>query len=63
MMGALAKARRVPDYGSRTDPLTVASRQLERFPQERDRVDREVSAEIEAAVATALSRTPEAEDA
>lgn len=50
MMSVLARARRVPARLGNGDPMTVARKQLRKFPTECERVDREAAEEVEAAV-------------
>jgi pyruvate dehydrogenase E1 component alpha subunit len=55
MMSVLARARRVPARLGRGDPMTAARKKLRKFPEARDRIDREIAEEIEAAVAAATA--------
>jgi hypothetical protein len=55
MMSVMAKARRSPTRERRGDPILAARKAMGRFEVERNRIDAEVTAEIEAAVAAALA--------
>jgi TPP-dependent pyruvate/acetoin dehydrogenase alpha subunit len=55
MVGTMARARLGASAGSKGDPLKVAARALRSRAEEREAVDVEVAAEIEAAVRAALA--------
>ena len=59
MMSVLAKARRGSTRQGRGDPILAVHKAMRRHQAERDRIDVEVAAEIEAAVAEALADTAE----
>ncbi|MBW2529321.1 MAG: thiamine pyrophosphate-dependent dehydrogenase E1 component subunit alpha [Deltaproteobacteria bacterium] len=56
MVGVMAKARVGPQRGGRQDPLRIVRRAMHKHRPERDAIDREVSTEINEAVAAALSK-------
>jgi len=55
MMSVMAKARRSPTRERRGDPMLAARKAMKKHESERDRIDAEVAAEIEAAVEIALA--------
>jgi len=55
MVGAMAKVSVGPQRGGRRDPLRIARRGMDKHRAERDRIDAEVTAEINEAVAAALA--------
>jgi hypothetical protein len=63
MMSVLAKARRGPVRERRGDPMRTARRAMAKHEAERDRIEAEVTAEIEGAVAAALAGVMGATDA
>jgi pyruvate dehydrogenase E1 component alpha subunit len=63
MMSAMARARRSPSRERRGDPMLAARKSMKKQEAERDRIDAEVAAEIEAAVKQALEGVGEADRA
>jgi TPP-dependent pyruvate/acetoin dehydrogenase alpha subunit len=63
MMSVMAKARRGPTRERRGDPVIAARKAMKKREAERDRIDAEVSAEIEQAVAAALGDVGQVDDA
>jgi len=63
MMSVMAKARRGATRDGRGDPITAVHKAMKKHEAERDRIDAEVTAEIEAAVAEALAGVEEDPDA
>jgi len=55
MMSVMARARRGPTRERRGDPILAARKAMKKHKAERDRIDAEVAAEIEAAVEAALN--------
>ena len=55
MMSVMARARRGVVRGGKGDPMTAARRDLRKFPEELQRIDEEVMAEIDTAVSEALA--------
>jgi len=55
MMSVMARARRGPTRERRGDPILAARKAMKKHKTERDRIDAEVAAEIEAAVEAALT--------
>ena len=62
MMSVLAKARRGPTREGKGDPMTIVRKALKKYPDEIQRIDAEVSAEIGSAVAEALNNGGEETD-
>jgi len=63
MMSVVARARRSPTRERRGDPMLAARKAMKKQESERDRIDVEVAAEIEAAGTEALEGVGEAGDA
>jgi len=63
MMSVIAKARRGATRERRGDPILAVYKAMNKHQAERDRIDTEVAAEIEAAVAEALADGGESSDA
>ena len=63
MMSVMARARRSPSRERRGDPMLAARKSMKKQEAERDRIDAEVAAEIEAAVKQALDGVGEADRA
>jgi pyruvate dehydrogenase E1 component alpha subunit len=63
MMSIMAKARRGATRERRGDPILAVYKAMNKHQAERDRIDTEVAAEIEAAVAAALADTAEGSNA
>jgi len=62
MMSVMAKARRGATKERRGDPILAVHKAMKKHEAERDRIDAEVAAEIEAAVAEALADVEEGTD-
>ena len=54
-MSVMAKARREPTRERRGDPMLAARKAMKKHPDELDRIEAEVAAEIRDAVETALT--------
>ena len=63
MMSVMAKARRGPTRERRGDPVIAARKAMKKREAERDRIDADVAAEIEQAVADALGGVGRVDDA
>ncbi|MCG6950662.1 MAG: thiamine pyrophosphate-dependent dehydrogenase E1 component subunit alpha [Acidobacteria bacterium] len=63
MMSTMAKARRTPAREGRDDPMRAVRKAMDRQKAERQRIDSEVTEEIEAAVEAALAGVGESDDA
>jgi hypothetical protein len=63
MMSVMAKARRGATREGRGDPIIAVYKAMNKHQTERDLIDTEVAAEIEAAVAQALAEVGEGSDA
>jgi pyruvate dehydrogenase E1 component alpha subunit len=63
MMSVMAKARRGSTRGGKGDPMTIVHKALKKFPEDLRRIDSEVAAEIDGAVAEALAEGGEPSDA